>query len=46
MLHGFGLIDAWDTSTSRTIYTHYTPTGASRIDRIYVTGNICPKISV
>jgi exonuclease III len=40
IVHGFGLIDAWNTTTSRRIYTHYTPTGASRIDRIYVTRNI------
>ena len=43
IVNGFGVIDAWDTSTSRRIYTHYTPNGASRIDRMYVTRNILSK---
>jgi hypothetical protein len=30
-------------TTWRRIYTHYTPTGAPRIDRIYVTRNILSK---
>ena len=42
-MHGLGLIDAWNTSMSRRMYTHYTPTGASRIDRIYVTTKIMFK---
>ena len=46
IVHGFGLIDARDTSISRSIYTHYTPTGASRIDRIYVTRNNLSKNQV
>jgi exonuclease III len=41
--NGLGLIDAWNTSTSRRMYTHYTTTGASRIDRIYATINIMSK---
>jgi exonuclease III len=43
IVRGFGLIDAWYTSTSRNIYTHYVPIGASRTDRIYVTRNFCPR---
>jgi exonuclease III len=39
ILNGLGLIDAWNTSTSRRMYTYYTATGASRIDRIYATRN-------
>jgi hypothetical protein len=40
IMHGFGLIDTCDTYTSRRIYTHCTSTGASKIDRMYVTRNI------
>ena len=43
IVNGFDLIDAWNKSTSRRMYTHYTATGASRIDRIYATSNIMSK---
>jgi len=43
IVSGLGLIDAWITATSRRMYTHYTTTGASRIDRIYATRNIMSK---
>jgi hypothetical protein len=39
IVNGLGLIDAWNTSTSRRMYTHYTATGASRIDRGYTIWN-------
>ena len=35
-IQGLGLVDVWDASENRQIYTHYTPTGAARLDRIYV----------
>ena len=34
------LFDVWEATQPRNVYTHYTPTGASRIDRIYVTENL------
>jgi exonuclease III len=36
LIKGLGLTDAWNPQT-RESYTHYTATGASRIDRIYTT---------
>jgi len=30
----------WNASTNMQAYTHYTPTGAARLDRIYATENI------
>jgi exonuclease III len=32
IVNGLGLIDAWDISTTHRMYTHYTATGATRID--------------
>ena len=43
IVNGFYLIDAWNTSTSRRMFTHYMATGASRIDRIYATRKIMSK---
>jgi endonuclease/exonuclease/phosphatase family metal-dependent hydrolase len=37
LVRGLGLTDAWDHTTTRPIFTHYTPMGASRIDRIYIS---------
>ena len=34
---GFGLVDVWGTVSLRAVYTHYTPHGAARLERIYVT---------
>jgi hypothetical protein len=31
------LIDAWDRGNNTPAYTHFTATGAARIDRIYIT---------
>jgi endonuclease/exonuclease/phosphatase family metal-dependent hydrolase len=36
----FKLTDVWRETQSRRIYTYCTPTGDSRIDRIYVTKNL------
>jgi len=40
LLHGLRLTDVWDASLNTHAYTHYTPTGAARLDRIYVTDEI------
>jgi len=37
---GLGLKDAWESPHTRPTYTHYTSTGASRLDGIYVTENL------
>jgi endonuclease/exonuclease/phosphatase family metal-dependent hydrolase len=37
LVRGFSLHDAYNTPTPRPNYTHFTPTGASRLDRIYIT---------
>jgi exonuclease III len=37
LITGMGLVDAWDTHQQRPAYTHYTATGAARLDRIYMT---------
>jgi len=37
LIEGLVLIDVWEATPKRTAYTHYTATGTSRIDRIYVT---------
>jgi len=34
LLHGLRLADVWDASLNPHEYTHYIPTGASRLDRI------------
>jgi exonuclease III len=41
----FSLHDAYNTPTPRPNYTHFTPTGASRLDRIYrVSQEECARI--
>ena len=37
LIRGLGLVDVWDASVNRQTYIHHTPTGAARLDRIYVT---------
>jgi hypothetical protein len=34
------LIDVWDEVPPRLVYTHYTPHGAARLDRIYITDKL------
>jgi hypothetical protein len=36
-VRGFSLHDIYDTPIRRPSYTHFTPTGASRLNRIYIT---------
>jgi exonuclease III len=40
LIRGLNLTDAWNPRTKTTTYTHYAPTGASRIDRFYISNNI------
>ena len=34
------MTDVWDASLNNHAYTHYTPNGAARLDRIYATDDI------
>jgi exonuclease III len=43
LIKGLGLTDAWNPQTTREGYTHYTTTGASRIDRIYTTNALLSR---
>jgi exonuclease III len=43
LVRGLALIDTWDHTTTRPIFTHYAPMGASRIDRTYISENIKSK---
>jgi hypothetical protein len=43
LVRDFELHDVWDTSRSRTGYTHYAPRSASRLDRIYVTEHLLAR---
>jgi len=40
LTQGLDLIDVWEATPARTAYTHYTATGASRIDRMYITHDL------
>jgi endonuclease/exonuclease/phosphatase family metal-dependent hydrolase len=40
LVRGASLHDAYDTPTPRPNYTHFTSTGASRLDRIYITEHL------
>jgi exonuclease III len=43
LIKGIGLMDAWNPTQTRRGFTHYTATGASRLDRIYATKTIISK---
>jgi endonuclease/exonuclease/phosphatase family metal-dependent hydrolase len=45
MTCGLQLTDAWKQDPNRPAYKHYINTGASRIDRIYVSSDITEKIT-
>jgi hypothetical protein len=36
-IRGLALTDTWEQDPQRPVYTHYAPTGATRIDRIYLS---------
>jgi exonuclease III len=40
LLNGLGLHDIWKQNPSHQAYTHYLASGASRIDRMYLSRNI------
>lgn len=39
----YALHDAWQANSVHTAYTHYTASGASRLDRLYVTGALLAR---
>jgi endonuclease/exonuclease/phosphatase family metal-dependent hydrolase len=41
LVRGYDLVDVWEAKPTRDMYTHYTRQGATRIDRLYITRNIC-----
>ena len=43
MVRGLNRNDAWNAHTAKTTYTHYTPKGASRLDRMYIGNNMKSK---
>ena len=45
MVRELHLKDTWKQDQNRPAYTHYSNTGASRIDRIYVSSDIATKIT-
>ena len=40
LVNCLSLTDVYETKASRRIYTQYTPTGASRLDRIYISRHL------
>jgi hypothetical protein len=42
LIRRFGLIDTWNTSDTRLLYTHYTQHGATAIDRLYMSPSLRP----
>ena len=47
LVHGLELIDTWLGNPTRKVYTHYSASGATRIDRIYATRELFErKLSV
>jgi exonuclease III len=43
MISGLELHDAWKQNLARPTYTYYSPHGASRLDRFYITSEIQQK---
>ena len=39
-VRGLALSDAWSQDPQRPVYTHYSPNGATRIDRFYFTQDV------
>jgi hypothetical protein len=40
VVRGLALSGAWSQDPQRPAYTHFSPTGATRIDRFYITQNL------
>jgi exonuclease III len=45
MTRGLQLKDTWKQDQNRPVYTHYSNTGASHIDRIYISRNIVARVT-
>jgi len=43
LVRGFELQDMWRADPLRTVFTHYSPMGASKIHRIYTTKELSAK---
>jgi len=43
LVHGFPLRDTWQAKTARRVYTHYSQTGATRIDRLYASQELLSR---
>ena len=40
IVHGLRLKDTWNQEPARPVYTHYSPLGATRIDRFYISQDV------
>ena len=43
LVHGLALTDTWQGNPTRKVHTHYSESGATRIDRIYATREMLEK---
>jgi len=43
MVHGLDLKNTWKQNPARPAYTHHSPSGATRIDRLYVSQELMGK---
>jgi endonuclease/exonuclease/phosphatase family metal-dependent hydrolase len=43
LVHGLALTDTWQGNVERKVYTHYSVSGATRIDRIYATRDLVAR---
>jgi len=43
LVHGLQLRDTWQGNPTRKVYTHYSASGATRIDRIYATRELLER---
>jgi exonuclease III len=43
VIRGLALSDAWSQDPQRPVYTHFSPTGATRIDRFYITQDLLSR---
>jgi hypothetical protein len=43
LVQGFGMRDVWQQHQAERVYTHYTPAGATRIDRFYTSNALFHK---
>jgi len=43
LVHGLALTDTWQGNPTRKVYTHYSASGATRIDRFYATRELLER---